>query len=221
MSGAATFLFDMDGVLLDSERPSLALLERMLQRAGAGHDPDTVRSVCGRPAAFLRAYVADHLGDGPRVDAFVEAFDAGKRRLAAAGRLRAFPAAAGVLALLRERGAKLAVATSTHAAEARARLARDDLERWFDRIVTGDEVARGKPAPDIFLLAAERLGVAPAACTVVEDSRAGVAGGRAAGMTVFALATTFPAGELGSAHRVFDGMEDLRTFLESTLPATA
>lgn len=220
MNDVAAVVFDMDGVLVDSERPSLALLERMLRAAGARHDPATVRGVCGRPAGFLRAYLVDQLGDGEHVDAFVDAFDAAKRGWVASGAIRAFPAAAGVLALLRSRGLRLALATSTHAAEARARLDRDDLLRCFDRVVTGDEVEHGKPAPDIFLLAARRLGVVPRACAVVEDSCAGVDAGRAAGMTVFALATTFPAAELAAADRVFADLDEFRAFVEGAPAAT-
>ena len=66
-------------------------------------------------------------------------------------------------------------------------------------LVTSDQVARGKPAPDPYLLAAERLGVDPAACLVLEDAPSGVAAGRAAGMTVWAVTTTHAAEELGAA----------------------
>ena len=68
-------------------------------------------------------------------------------------------------------------------------------------LVTADQVARGKPAPDPFLLAAERLGVDPAACLVFEDAPAGIAAGRAAGMTVWAVTTTHAAAALDGAAR--------------------
>ena len=68
----------------------------------------------------------------------------------------------------------------------------------------------GKPAPDSFLLAAERLGADPAACLVLEDAPSGVAAGRAAGMTVWAVTTTHAAGELTAAHRVADGLPAAR-----------
>lgn len=214
MERVTAFVFDMDGVLIDSERPLLATLDGMLRAAGSDHDSETVRSVCGQPAAALRAYVAEHLGDGNQVDELLAAFGDEKLRLGAAGAIQAFPAAPSVLAMLRSRGLHLAVATSTHAAEAHDRLARNDLSTYLDAVVTGNEVLRGKPAPEIYLLAAERLGISPAECIVVEDSRAGVRAGLAAGMTVFALATTFPARELEAAQRVFDGLEELHSFIE-------
>jgi len=214
LAGAAAVIFDMDGVLVDSERPLLGLLHELLLADGVDLDPASLRSVCGRPAGFTRAFLAAHIADPERLDAFLTRYEAAKRALVASGTIRAFPRTPDVLALLRRRALRLAVATSTLAEQAHARLARVDLARWFDHVVTGDQVARGKPAPDIFLLAAERLGVAPAACIVVEDSAAGVQGGLDAGMTVYALATTFPPAELPEAHRVFADMDELHAYLD-------
>jgi HAD superfamily hydrolase (TIGR01509 family) len=78
----------------------------------------------------------------------------------------------------------LAVASATARAEIERRLAGVSLLRRFDAVVGGDEVARGKPAPDLFLLAAGRLGARPADCLVLEDSEAGVRAAAAAGMAV-------------------------------------
>jgi len=74
-----------------------------------------------------------------------------------------------------------------------------------DVLVSSDQVARGKPAPDSYLLAAERLGADPAACLVLEDAPSGIAAGCAAGMTVWAVTTTHAPAELGDAHRIADG----------------
>jgi sugar-phosphatase len=78
-----------------------------------------------------------------------------------------------------------------------------------DVLVTSDMVARGKPAPDPYLLAAACLGVSPADCIVLEDAPPGIAAGRAAGMTVWAVTTTHPAQDLGEAHRVAGGLPEL------------
>jgi HAD superfamily hydrolase (TIGR01509 family) len=206
---AGAVLFDMDGVLVDSERPLLGLLHELLRDAAVDLRPAILRQICGRPAGFLRRLLSGYLAEPERLDALLARYDVAKRELAASGAIRAFPRTVDVLALLRQRELRLAVATSTQAEAAHARLGQNGLAQWFDHVVTGDEVVRGKPEPDIFLLAAERLGVAPAACIVVEDSTAGVAAGRSAGMTVFALATTFPPDELAAAHRVFADMDEL------------
>ena len=75
-------------------------------------------------------------------------------------------------------------------------------------LVSSDQVEHGKPAPDCYLLAAERLGVDPAACLVFEDAPAGIAAARAAGMTVWAVTTTHGAAELGEAQRVAAGLPE-------------
>ena len=114
----------------------------------------------------------------------------------------AMPGAQAVLSLPR-----VAIATSSTAALARARLAAAGLPEP-DVLVTADQVENGKPAPDPYLLAAERLGVDPASCLVFEDAPAGIAAGRAAGMTVWAVATTHEPGALGEAQRVARGLPE-------------
>jgi sugar-phosphatase len=111
----------------------------------------------------------------------------------------ALPGAAGVLAL-----PTVAIATSCVLRLARARIAAAGLQEPAV-VVTSDQVAQGKPAPDSYLLAAGRLGLDPAACLVLEDAPAGVAAGKAAGMTVWAVTTTTAAAELGAADRVAAG----------------
>jgi HAD superfamily hydrolase (TIGR01509 family) len=88
---------------------------------------------------------------------------------------------------LRRRGVPVAVASSSPRERLQRTLGRAGLLDAFDVTVSGDEVAHGKPAPDMFLLAAERLGVEPAACVVVEDSPPGVEAGIAAGMFTLAV----------------------------------
>jgi beta-phosphoglucomutase-like phosphatase (HAD superfamily) len=94
------------------------------------------------------------------------------------------------------------------------RLANTGLLELLDATATGDEVQRGKPAPDIFLLAAERVGVAADRCWVVEDSLAGVEAGRSGGMRVAAVAGTFEAGDLAAADVVVANLEELGAWLQ-------
>ena len=102
---------------------------------------------------------------------------------------------------------RVAIATSCVAPLARARLAAAGLV-VPGVLVSADQVEHGKPAPDCYLLAAERLGVDPAACLVFEDAPAGIAAARAAGMTVWAVTTTHAAAALGEAQRVAAGLPE-------------
>ena len=120
-------------------------------------------------------------------------------------RLEPFADAAETLGALRARGIAVAVASSSARERLAHTLRRAGLEDAFDVSVAGDEVEHGKPAPDMFLEAARRLGVEPARCAVVEDSPPGVAAGRAAGMLTVAVARApGHAAALGDAHRVLD-----------------
>ena len=207
-------LFDMDGVLLDIERPGLLLLQERLRAHAVEVDDRELRSVCGRPRAFLRDFLAPRLQlAGVETDAFVVDYDARKAQAVRSGEIRPFAGAVPLLQDLRARGWRLALATSTERPRMAARLANTGILELFDAAVTGDEVVHGKPAPDIFLLAARRVGVEPGRCWVVEDSLAGVEAGLAGGMRVAAVAGTFEAVELAAADRVVGDLAELGAWL--------
>ena len=104
-----------------------------------------------------------------------------------ANRVGLFPDVKELLGELRQMKLRLAVATSSVSASARPFLDRHNLTGLFEVIVTGDEVERGKPAPDIYLSAAEKLRISPDECLVVEDALSGVAAAKAAKMRVIAI----------------------------------
>lgn len=110
----------------------------------------------------------------------------------------------------------MAVASGSERAVIDTVLALKNLRRFFHTVISASEVANGKPAPDIFLRTADRLGVPPAECVVIEDSKPGVAAGRAAGMHVIAITNTYPAAELSAAHQVATSYEAIGRIL---LPA--
>ena len=116
-------------------------------------------------------------------------------------RLQAFPGAVDLVRACRAAGWKIAIASSADRIKVEANLRKIGLppEHW-DVIVTGEDVAARKPAPDIFLDAARKLGLAPAACVVVEDAVHGIEAAKAAGMRCVAVAQTFPAEQLGAAN---------------------
>lgn len=177
-------VFDMDGLLLDSERPIRDAWLAATRERGVALDERTYLQVVGRNEADSRALLQALLGaDVP--------YDSVRQRAAAliADALgeAGYAVKAGVLALLqalRERGVPCVVASSTHRAEVEQRLTQAGLAHFFDGFSGGDEVQRGKPHPDLFLLAAQRAGQQPAHCLVFEDSEHGARGALAAGMSV-------------------------------------
>jgi sugar-phosphatase len=193
----AAVISDLDGVLVDSSAPTVRVWAAWGERHGL--DGAALQGANhGRPA---RAVIAEHVSPD-LVDAETEWLAAAET--ADTDGVIALPGAADVLALP---AGRVAIGTSCMAPLARARLgaARLPVPGVF---ITSDQVAHGKPAPDTFLLAAERLGVDPAACLVFEDAPAGIAAARAAGMTVWAVTTTHRAADLAEAQRVAAGLPE-------------
>ena len=180
---------DLDGVLVDSSAPTV----RSWAKWGDRHGLDGAAIQAGNHGRPARAVLAEHVPPH-HLDADAD-FLTHAETTDTEG-VVAMPGAADVLAL-----PQVAIATSCTAPLARARLAAAGLPEPAV-LVTSDQVENGKPAPDPYLLAAERLGVDPAACVVFEDAPAGIESGRAAGMTVWAVTTTHEPEALTAAQRV-------------------
>jgi HAD superfamily hydrolase (TIGR01509 family) len=178
-------IFDLDGTLVDSEPLARRAWAETLRPHGHVPEERDWAAVTGMTFAATHAHFSAQrpLPDAETVYAdytgrLYVLFDAG---------LAPFPDAIAVARALHAEGLPTAVASSSRAERVARSLARTGMADLFDVVVGGDEVQRGKPAPDIFLLAAEKLGMAPADCVVVEDSAPGVAAGLAAGMGVVAV----------------------------------
>lgn len=172
-------IFDCDGVLVDSEILSNAIDAELM--TGAGHPitaQDLIRTWIGRPKREIWASIASERG-APWPEGLIEEADARLLR-AIDTELRAVE---GVAEALRRIDPPLAVASSSALPKLRRSLERCGLLHAFDpHVYSASQVARGKPAPDVFLFAAAQSGVAPGACLVIEDSVAGVTAALAAGM---------------------------------------
>ena len=181
----AAVVFDMDGTLIDST----AVVVRSWLRWAQEHevDPRRLQGFHGVPAA---AIVAELL-PAPRHESAVRRIT--ELELADTAGIDVLPGAAEALAALAPD--RCAIATSCTAPLAAARIEASGL-RAPRVLVTADDVERGKPHPDPFLLAAERLGVDPADCLVVEDAPGGLASAHAAGCSTLAVTTTTPRDEL-------------------------
>ncbi len=123
--------------------------------------------------------------------------------------VRVLPGARELLTALRDAGIPRSVGSSTPRSNLDAIFAATGLGELFDEVVCGDDVINGKPAPDVFLLAAKKLGLAPADCIVIEDAHVGIAAAHAAGMKVLAVATTHPLDELAVADSAVVSLEEI------------
>ncbi|MYU20852.1 HAD family hydrolase [Streptomyces sp. SID8352] len=207
-------IFDNDGVLVDSEPISNRLLAGFLTELGHPTTyEDSLRDYMGAALHRVHDLVLERTGRRLPED-FDDAFH--QRVFAAFERdLEPVPGAAEVLGKLAADGVAYCVASSGSHERIRVGHRRTGLDRWFDdgRIFSAEDVGRGKPAPDLFLHAAARMGVAPDRCAVVEDSALGVRAAVAAGMDVFGFTAMTPPAVLDGASRLFADMGELTGLL--------
>ena len=182
---ATAVVFDLDGVLLDSEQVWDDVRETLAHERGGRWHPGAQRDMMGMSSPEWSRYMHDVIGlaESPAaISAEVV------RRLEARYRQR-LPLIDGAVAAVERLAARwpLGLASSSNRPLIDLVLDVSGLARLFRATVSSEEVARGKPAPDVFLETARRLGVAPERCAVVEDSANGIRAGRAAGMLVVAI----------------------------------
>ncbi|MFB7497048.1 HAD family hydrolase [Streptomyces sp. NPDC056161] len=207
-------IFDNDGVLVDSEPISNRLLADYLTELGHPTSyEDSLRDYMGAAMHRVHDLVAERTGQR-LPDDFDDTFHA--RVFAAFEReLKPIGGAVGVLEKLAADGVPYCVASSGSHERIRVGHRTTGLDRWFEeaRIFSAQDVGRGKPAPDLFLYAAERMGVAPGRCVVVEDSPLGVQAAVAAGMDVYGFTAMTPPERLTGADRLFSDMGELLDLL--------
>jgi HAD superfamily hydrolase (TIGR01509 family) len=200
-------VFDMDGLLLDTEVVWQAAEEQLFAAHGAVFTREDKMAVIGTSFDLTARYFAERLGQPPdRGPALVEEMVLAMYealQVDVAGR----PGALELVARLRGR-LPLALASNSPRRLVDAALATARLTDVFDVIVTSDDVALSKPAPDIYLLVCQRLGVEPAHVLALEDSAAGVASAKAAGLACIAV-PQFAETDVAAADRVIDSLEEL------------
>ena len=180
-------IFDCDGTLVDSEPLARVAWERSLAPYGYAIDDAEYATLIGLPYAKVHAFFAERVPGLAAPDPFWETYSGTLFQLIDT-ELVPFDDALQTVRELRALDVAVAVASSSPRARLDRSLRRAGLADAFPVSVAGDEVARGKPAPDLFLRAAERLGVEPARCAVIEDSVPGIAAGLAAGMRTVGVA---------------------------------
>lgn len=207
-------IFDNDGVLVDSEPLSNTILAGYLTELGHPTTyEDSLRDYMGAAVHRVHDLVLERSGQQLPGD-FDVTFHS--RVFAAFEReLEPVAGAVDVLEKLVADGVPYCLASSGSHERIRVGHRRTGLDRWFgdEQIFSSEDVGRGKPAPDLFLYAAERMGVAPEKCVVVEDSPLGVRAAVAAGMDVYGFTAMTPAERLSGATELFGDMAELTDLL--------
>jgi len=213
----AAVIFDMDGLMLDSERAILDALRAAALDHRADIDPDWWLCLIGHTDAVCRARLGAHIGDAAAAALLA---DGHARYVAVAeGGVPHRPGIVALLEVLRAHDMPRAVATSTRTPLAQRKLEAAGLLAYFDVVCTSSDVAQPKPAPDVYLLAAERLGVSPAQCLVLEDSPTGVRAALAAGMTAVQVPDLLTPDDAVRAlgHRIVGSLEEAQGLLAQWL----
>ena len=176
-------IFDMDGTIYDTER-----VYRLAWLA-AGVPEELYRTFIGTPRAHIKKALEENGFDPEKIYVRKDEYTA----KALEKEIPLKPGAVECLSWLRANGIKTAIATSSSIEVAQKYLVRTGLAEKFDVVVSGNQVPNGKPAPDVFLLAAEQLGAAVQECVVLEDSYNGVRAGYHAGMLTVMIPDLIPA----------------------------
>lgn len=204
------FIFDMDGVLVDSEPVINAAAIQGLSEYGVTAQPEDFLPFVGAGEDRYIGGVAEKYGLAYRVemkDRVHEIYHSLIR-----DKLRPFPGALDVLETLSHRSGKVVLASSSDHVKIRASLRAAGIPAGaFDLILSGEDVPRKKPSPDIYLTAAERIDAPPSECIVIEDAVNGVIAAKAAGMTCIAVASSFSGERLreAGADRIVNGLSDI------------
>jgi HAD superfamily hydrolase (TIGR01509 family) len=201
-------VFDMDGLLLDTETLWHEAEVELFERHGSTFSREDQMQVIGTSFAITARYFAERLGwpvdrGAELVDEMIRLMHARVRR-----QVGARPGAVELVSQLGERGIPLALASNSPRFLVDDALRTAGLADAFDAIVTSDDVDNPKPAPDIYLLACDRLGVPPTDALALEDSASGVTAAKAAGLACIAV-PMFAETDVSAADEVVESLEEL------------
>lgn len=210
-------LFDMDGLMVDTESLSTEAFINSVKAQGYNMTKEETLKVLGFTKANIYQFWIDYF-QGTNVDGkklvddhyeYIEnvLYTVGPEKM---------PYVEELLKYLKENNYKIAVASSSDTADIKNNLEKTKLEKYIDEIASGAEVENGKPAPDVFLLAAKRLGVDPKDCLILEDSKAGIKAGKASGAMVFMVPDMFTVDEEceDTADRILTNLGEVIEILE-------
>lgn len=205
---ARALIWDLDGVIADTASFHFRAWQHVAETRNISFTEDDFRQTFGKRNPEI---IAEKFGDDispQEAERIAGTKEAVFRRIAKQS-IKPFPGVLNLLLSIRSAGWSTAIASSTPPEN--IALIADSLEitGLFDAVVSSTDVDRGKPDPECFLLAAERLGVAPDNCVVIEDAVAGVQAAKRAGMQCIAVTNTHPAQKLAEADKVVNSLEEI------------
>ena len=219
ISECKAIIFDMDGLMLDTERLALKAWQLAGVDFGFPISDDIFISMVGRNRRDSDCTLVEIFGPDFPIGAVRDRYRAYLDGWIDEDKLSVKSGLLELLSFLDKISMPKAVATSTEHERAVHKLSLTNLLEHFSIVVAGDQVQRGKPAPDIFLAAAAQLGVLPENCLVLEDSDAGIQAAYEAGMTPIMIPDMKPPSEksLAFAHRIFGGLGEFHNYLRESL----
>jgi HAD superfamily hydrolase (TIGR01509 family) len=205
-------LFDMDGVIVDSEPLWSEAEKQLLARRNLRYSPSLKSAMMGRDARGAVGCLIEHYDLAETVGELMEE----RNQLIAEffkEHLKAIPGALELVRSVEAGGIMTGLVSSSPKPLVELALEKLSVTVLFDLILSGDQVVRGKPAPDIYITAAENLGVKPEYCLVIEDAPHGVAAAKGAGMCCLAISTSVSGEELVMADKVVSGFGEVNVQL--------
>ncbi|GMV25671.1 MAG: beta-phosphoglucomutase [Phycisphaerae bacterium] len=203
-------IFDMDGVLVLTEEAHWLSWQDVAKSRGVDLEYQTFLSCFGRVNAdCIRIMFGDAIPPAEALS-IADAKEAAFRELVRKN-VPLAPGTTPLLQSLRARGARIGIGSSAPPENVDLVLDAGNIRAYFDAVIDGSQVTRGKPAPEVFLKAGVGLGVDPRRCAVIEDAPPGIEAARAAGMTAIGVATTHTRDQLAGAgaHAIFDDVRSL------------
>ena len=202
-------IFDWDGVVIDSSESHELSWDLLAAEVGKTLPAGHFKAGFGKKNQEIIPDILGWSRDPSEIARLGDRKEELYRGIVLERGVRILPGARELLLALKGAAMPRAVGSSTPRANIDAIFAATGLGGLFDAVVTANDVKNGKPAPDVFLLAAERLGLPPRSCVVIEDAHVGIEAARRGGMKVVAVATTNSIGDLGRADAAFESLAEI------------
>lgn len=206
-NGPKAVIWDMDGVIVDTASIHYGAWRDAFARWGIAYTEELFRRSFGQRNDTI---IGRAMGEvSPELIKAISEEKESLYRQRAPCHLRPLPGALGLLRALREQGFRMAIASSAPMENIEMVMSSLNIRDCFDALVSAREVHKGKPDPEVYLVAAQKLGVIPQRCVVIEDAVAGVEGARAGGMKAIAVTNTHPREKLAQADLVVDSLKEV------------